>query len=88
MSPSWIAAPDLLEFRFGYDLENTDNAGRHQQLFRDSSFWTSGTPVNDGFMLRITLEPTAVVPLPASALMGLGLLGLLGAARLLRRRRT
>lgn len=83
LSAAWLANPGLLEFQFGYELADTDIPGRHLQLFRDNSFWTSGALVDDGFMLRITLESTPVPEPTTLALVGLGA----GALALRRRRR-
>ncbi len=54
---TWLAAPDLLELRFGYELLDTDIPNIHLQLFREGG---STFPADDGFMLRITLDSAAV----------------------------
>ena len=67
----WLMNPGLLELRFGYELLDRDIPGRHVELFRDSS----GGPNEDGFMLRVTLDPTPTdeppIPEPLTATLGL-----------------
>lgn len=79
LASEWLADPQKLELKFGYELANTDIPSRHLQLFRDNS--TSGLP-NTSFMLRVT-----AVPEPGGfLLLSLGLTGVLVRVAFARRR--
>jgi hypothetical protein len=57
LSSGWLANPNLLELKFGYQQHAIDAAhpnipGKHLQVFRDNT----GTG-DDGFVLRATLVP-------------------------------
>lgn len=69
-----LRVSSLLELRFDYNLANLDIPARHVELFRDDTGLG-----DDGFVFRVTLEPTPAVPLPASLpMVVVGLLGLYG----------
>ncbi|MFZ5829324.1 MAG: PEP-CTERM sorting domain-containing protein [Planctomycetota bacterium] len=79
LTTQWLADPQKLELRFGYELVNTDIPSRHLQLFRDTS--TSGLP-DTSFMLRVT-----TVPEPGGlVLLASGLIGVLAGVLVSRRR--
>ncbi|MCA1789627.1 MAG: hypothetical protein LC667_07160, partial [Thioalkalivibrio sp.] len=60
LSDTWLADPALLELKFTYSqIPNPAIPGRHIQIFRDNT----GAGV-DGFLLRVTLVPRALVTSP------------------------
>jgi hypothetical protein len=78
LASEWLADPQKLELKFGYELLNTDIPSRHLQLFRDNS--TSGLP-DTSFMLRVTM-----VPEPGGfVLLAFGVLGALAGVFVSRR---
>ncbi len=64
---AWLADPALLELKFTYSqIPNPSIPGRHFNLFRDNT----GTGI-DGFLLRVTLMPRAIVTSPPSGFVQL-----------------
>lgn len=78
---SWLADPNLLELKLGYEQHSLDSfhpniPGKHLQVFRNGS----GGP--EGFRLRLTAASSAAVPEPSAVV---GLLALLTVVVLKRR---